>query len=268
MAKSLRELIDLDGRVALVTGGGGHIGAELGNALAELGASVVVLDVASESCEKIAKELHACYGIHSMPLVVDLTEEEQIRAVPNVIAKEFGRLDILVNCAALTGGPDLEGWTVPFEQQSSASWRLGLEVNLTAAFILVQSCSELLQVSGRGSVINISSIHGIVAPDLTLYEGTPMGSAAAYGVSKAGLLQMTRWLAAMLAPRVRANAITPVGVWRNQPDDFHKRYTGRVPLGRMAREEDFKGALAYLASDLSSYVTGQNLVVDGGWTVW
>ena len=108
----------------------------------------------------------------------------------------------------------------------------------------------------------------MVGPDLRIYEGTGMGNAAAYAASKGGLLQLTRWLATTLAPRVRVNAITPGGVWRQQPEAFRKRYIDRTPLGRMATEEDFKGAVAYLASDLSRYVTGQNLVVDGGWTAW
>ena len=268
MGKSLRELMDLEGRVALVTGGAGHVGANLCEALAELGAGVVVLDNARAGCERVVRDLTENCGAQALSLVVDLQQEEQVRAVPRVVLEEFGRLDILVNCAAVTGGPELKGWAVPFEEQNVATWRLGLEVNLTAVFVLVQACTGALRESGHGSIINIASIHGMVAPDLGLYEGTSMGSAAAYGASKGGLLQFTRWQAAMLAPNVRANAITPGGVWRNQSEEFHRRYTARTPLRRMASEEDFKGAVAYLASDLSSYVTGHNLVVDGGWTVW
>ena len=117
-------------------------------------------------------------------------------------------------------------------------------------------------------MINVGSIYGMVGPDMRLYEGTTMGNPAAYAASKGGLLQFTRWLATILAPEVRVNSITPGGVWRNQPEAFHERYKARTPLRRMAHEEDFKGAVAYLASDLSSYVTGHNLLVDGGWTVW
>ena len=122
--------------------------------------------------------------------------------------------------------------------------------------------------SGHGSVIFFSSIYGLVGPDMRLYEDTDMASPAGYPASKGGLLQLARYLATVLAPRIRVNTISPGGVWRNQPEAFHQRYVYRTPLGRMATEEDLKGAVAYLASDLSAYVTGQNLGVDGGWTAW
>jgi NAD(P)-dependent dehydrogenase (short-subunit alcohol dehydrogenase family) len=180
----------------------------------------------------------------------------------------FQRLDILVNCAGLIGAAELPGWGTPFDEQRSDTWRKALEVNLTAAFVLTQASASVLAASGHGSVINVASIYGMVGPDMRLYHGMPMGNPAAYAASKGGLLQLTRWVATALAPRVRVNAITPGGVWRGQPDAFRQRYEERTPLGRMAREEDLKGAVAFLASDLSAYVTGHNLVVDGGWTAW
>ena len=265
--RSLKELMDLQGRVVLITGGAGHMGVEMGHALAELGASIVVLD-AMQGTTNVARKIRATYGVETLSLVIDLADEEAVRSVPEKILDSLGRLDVLVNCAALVGTSELEGWVTPFLQQSTDTWRLALEVNLTAAFVLVQVCTEALTVSGHGSVINISSTHGVVGPDLRLYEGVAMGNPAAYAVSKGGLLQLTRWLATALAPDVRVNAITPGGVWRNQPEAFRDRYVARTPLMRMASEEDFKGAVAYLASDLSAYVTGHNLVVDGGWTVW
>ena len=266
--KSLKELMNLQGRVALITGGGGHIGSTMGEALAELGAAIVVLDVARESCIDVAKRIHEMYGVEALPLVIDLSDEKAVRSVPETVLDRFGRLDILVNCAALVGTSELKGWGAPFLEQSADTWRLALEVNLTAAFVLVQVCAEALAASGHGSLINIGSIYGIVGPDMRLYENTAMGNPAAYAASKGGLLQLTRWLAAVLAPDVRVNAITPGGVWRNQPEAFHERFVARTPLRRMVTEEDLKGAVAYLASDLSAYVTGHNLVVDGGWTVW
>ena len=266
--RSLKELMSLQGRVALVTGGGGHIGGEVCMALAELGAAVVVLDLAREACGESAKHINDIYGVETLPLVTDLSDEEQVRSVPKAVVERFGRLDILVNCAALVGTSELKGWAVPFGEQRSDTWRLALEVNLTAPFVLVQACAEALAESGRGSVINIGSIYGVVGPDMSLYGDTGMGNPAAYSASKGGLLQLTRWLATVLAPDVRVNAITAGGVWRGQPEAFHQRYVSRTPLVRMATEEDMKGAVAYLASDLSAYVTGHNLVVDGGWTAW
>ena len=122
--------------------------------------------------------------------------------------------------------------------------------------------------SESGNIVNIASIYGEFGPDWRLYEGTSMGNAAAYSVSKGGLIQLTRWLATTLAPAIRVNAISPGGIWRNQPEAFVARYSSRTPLSRMATEDDLRGAIAYMASDLSQYVTGQTLAVDGGWGIW
>lgn len=266
--KRISELMSLKGRVAVITGGAGHIGSAMAEALTELGASIVIVDISSESCSSVCEKIVKNYNVDVLPLFADLSEEEQIRLIPQKVINKFNRLDILVNCAAFVGTSNLPGWVVPFEQQRSGTWKQALDVNLTAPFILTQACTPALKESGHGSVINIASIYGIQGPDMRLYEGTPMGNPAAYAVSKGGLLQLTRWLATVLAPDIRVNAITPGGVRRGQQEDFQRRYIERTPLKRMAIEEDFKGAVAYLASDLSSYVTGQNLIIDGGWTAW
>lgn len=267
--RSLRDLMDLRGRVALITGGGGHIGASIAEALAELGAAIALLDMVEENCISVSRRVREAYGVRTLPMLIDLSDEDATRSVPARVLDLFGRLDVLVNCAALVGTSELRGWAVPFLEQASETWKLALEVNLTAPFVLTQACAQALKDSGHGSVINVSSIYGVVGPDLSLYgDSGRMGNPAAYAASKGGLLQLTRWLATVLAPDVRVNAITAGGVWRGQPEAFHARYVARTPLRRMAIEEDFKGAAAYLASDLSAYVTGQNVVVDGGWTAW
>jgi NAD(P)-dependent dehydrogenase (short-subunit alcohol dehydrogenase family) len=266
--RSLRALTDMRGRVACITGGAGHIGAAIAESIAELGADIVVVDVSQARCDEIANEIAGRCGVGGAGIQADLENEEQIRAVPSRIAGRYGRLDVLVNCAALVGTSDLKGWAVPFQDQSADTWRRALEVNLTAPFILTQACGEMLAASGRGSVINVSSIYGVVGPNMSLYEGTSMGNPAAYGASKGGLIQLTKYLATALAPHVRVNAISPGGVWRNPAESFHQRYVSLTPLRRMATEEDFKGAAAFFASDASLYVTGQNLLIDGGWTAW
>lgn len=266
--KLLKDLMDLRGRVALVTGGAGHIGTAICEALAELGAAIVVLDRLEQACTGVARRIQESFAVPTMPLVVDLSDEPSVRSAPSSILNRFGQLDILVNCAALVGTSELKGWTVAFSEQTSEAWRAALEINLTASFVLAQSCFRALKASGHGSVINIASTYGIVGPDMRLYNGTAMGNPAAYAAGKGGLLQLTRWLATVLAPAVRVNAISPGGIRRDQPQAFQGRYVARTPLGRMATEEDLKGAVAYLASDLSAYVTGHNLVVDGGWTAW
>lgn len=266
--KSLKALMDLQGRVALITGGAGHIGSVLAEALAELGANIAVLDIREPACTETAEKITSMYHVETLPLAVDLVDEKSVKATPQIVQDHFGRLDILINCAALAGTSELKGWIAPFEEQSAESWRQAMEVNLTAPFILVQACSEVLKASGHGSVINIGSIYAVVGPDMRLYNDTDMGNPAAYAASKGGLKQLTRWLAAVMAPDVRVNSISIGGVWRNQPEVFQKRYTKHVPLRRMATEEDLKGAAAFLASDASVYVTGHDLMVDGGWTVW
>lgn len=266
--KDLRSLFDLRERVAIVTGGAGHIGAVVADALAELGAAITIVDVAAERAQMIASSITARRSVATLALGVDLEEEHAIRAIPTQVVERFGRLDIIVNCAALGGTSTLPGWAVPVADQSVVSWRRALEVNLTAPFLLVQAAADALGRNGTGSVINVSSIYGLVAPDERLYLGTPLGNPAAYGASKAALLQLTRHFATTLAPAIRCNAISPGGVLRGQATAFQERYVDRVPLGRMATEEDLKGAVAFLAADASAYVTGQNIVVDGGWTAW
>lgn len=265
---TVKELINLEGRTGLVTGGGGRIGSAICETLAELGASVAVVDIDEKAADDVAATVHETYDIETSAMIVNLSDEKSVAALPDRVVDRFGRLDILVNCAALVGTSELKGWATSFEEQSPAVWGPALQTNLTAPFILTQACAKELTKSKCGSVINIGSIYGIVGPDMRLYEGTPMGNPAAYAASKGGLLQLTRWLATVLAPDVRVNAVSPGGVWREQPEEFRSRYAARTPLGRMATENDLKGAVAYLAGDLSAYVTGQNLVVDGGWTAW
>lgn len=266
--RPVADLMSLRDRVAVVTGGAGHIGMAVCETLAELGAHVAVLDRDEAATAAVADRLRGAHDVDARPLAIDLANERQVRSARSMLEEAFGRLDVLVNCAAMVGTSDVKGWAVAFQDQSADTWRAALEINLTAPFVLVQACAPLLAQRGHGSVINIGSTYGLVGPDMRLYEGTSMGNPAAYAASKAGLLQLTRWLATTLAPAVRVNAISPGGVWRGQPESFHTRYVERTPLRRMAVEEDLKGAVAYLASDLSAYMTGQNLVVDGGWTTW
>jgi NAD(P)-dependent dehydrogenase (short-subunit alcohol dehydrogenase family) len=262
-SRSIAELSSLSGRTALVTGGTGHIGRVICDALGELGATVSVIDLNAESCATAVRDGWANSGFG-----VDLRDGAATRAVVPQVMEQHGRLDILVHCAAYVGTDQRAGWAVPFAEQSSDAWSEAMQVNLTSAFELSQEAAPHLGASGHGSIVFISSIYGMVGPNNALYEGTTMGNPAAYGASKAGLLQLTRYLATTLAPGVRVNAITPGGVWRNQQQKFLDRYVSMTPLGRMATEDDFVGAIAFLASDLSSYVTGQNLVIDGGWTTW
>lgn len=266
--KTLHELMRLDGRVALITGGAGHLGLAMAEALAELGCGLCLVDRDAAGMDANRVAITQNWPVPVWTRCADLEDETACRELTAWVEGTVGRLDILINNAAFVGTRGLEGWVTTFEHQSLATWRRCLEVNLTAVFALSQGFAPLLRASGQGAIVNIGSIYGVVGPDLGIYEGTPMGNPAAYAASKGGLVQLTRWLATVLAPDIRVNGISPGGVYRQQPEAFVARYLARTPLGRMAIEEDFKGAIAYLASDLSAYVTGQNLLVDGGWTVW
>lgn len=261
--RSIRELASLAGRVALVTGGAGHIGSATCDVLEELGAQIAVADL-PEALSRRGMEPSSRRQVFP----TDLSDEQQTRTLVQEVLVECGQLDVLVHCAGYVGTTHAPGWNVELAEQTIEAWDKALRVNLTAAFILAQEAREPLSRSGQGSIVFMSSIYGAVSPVPQLYEGTTMHSPAAYGVSKAGIQQLARQLAVYYAPEIRVNVLVPGGVARGQDPRFVERYEERTPLKRMATEEDFKGAVAFLASGLSAYVTGQCLVVDGGWTIW
>ncbi|MBF0220583.1 MAG: SDR family oxidoreductase [Gammaproteobacteria bacterium] len=253
--------MDLHGRRALITGATGGLGRVMADTLAELGADLVLVDRPGSDFQPLGAALSERWGVKVEHWHCDLEQQEpRVDLIQGLLASGKG-MDILINNAAFVGTSDLQGWGVPFAEQMVATWRRALEVNLTAVFELCQGLTPLLSASAGGSIINITSIYGEYGPIWSLYEGTSMSNPAAYGASKGGLIQFTRWLATTLAPQVRVNAISPGGIFRNQPEIFVERYAKRTPLGRMATEDDFRGVVAYLASDLSRYVTGQNLAV-------
>ena len=265
---TIKGLINLKGRRALITGATGGLGKVMADTLAELGADLVLIDRPGSDFERFSATLTERWGVKIQYRFCDLEQQEQRIELMNWLKSGGEGLNIIINNAAFVGTSELKGWAVPFEEQTVATWRRALEVNLTAVFDLCQGLTPMLKAAGGASIINIASIYGEYGPDWSLYEGTSMSNPAAYGASKGGLIQLTRWLATTIAPGIRVNAISPGGVFRNQPAAFVDRYVARTPLGRMATEDDFRGAIGFLASDLSEYMTGQNLVVDGGWTVW
>jgi NAD(P)-dependent dehydrogenase (short-subunit alcohol dehydrogenase family) len=265
---TIKKLSNLKGRRALITGATGGLGRIMADTLAELGADLVLLDRPDSDFDSLSTNLTDSWGVKVEYHVCDLEQQEQRADLIDSLKNSGQRLNILINNAAFVGTEDLHGWAVPFEQQTVETWRRALEVNLTSIFDLCQGLTPLLKTAEGASIINIASIYGMYGPDWNLYEDTNMSNPAAYGASKGGLIQLTRWLATTIAPRIRVNTISPGGIFRNQHEAFVGRYEAKTPLGRMATEDDFRGAIAYLASDLSKYVTGQNLRVDGGWTSW
>ncbi len=254
----------LAGRTAVVTGGAGPLGSVLADALATAGARIVVVDLDDATCAATAEALP---GSGHVPLASNLLEPQGISRVVDAV-RDLGACDVLVNNAAFTGTSGVPGYAVPFDEQTDDAFTMALALNLTAPFSLTRRLAPLLRGSGHGSVVNVSSIYGLVGPNMGLYEGTRMGNPAAYAASKGGIAQLTRYLSTVLAPDVRVNAFAPGGIARGQDDAFVERYEHLTPLGRMGTEDDFRGVVTWLASDASAYVTGQVVAVDGGWTAW
>lgn len=265
---TLKELMNLRGRRALITGATGFLGRMMADTLGEMGADLLLVDRPGSDFALLENELRERWQVSTQSLACDLESEEERLAMIAAVKADGRGLNCLINNAAFVGASDLQGWVAPFEAQTLDTWRRAMEVNLTAAFHLCQAFTPELRAAEGGNIINITSIYGEFGPDWRLYEGTAMGNPAAYSASKGGLVQLTRWLATTIAPHVRVNAISPGGVFRNQPEVFVQRYVARTPLARMATEDDFRGAVAYLASDLANYMTGQVLRVDGGWGEW
>jgi len=258
-------MMNLSGKTALVTGGAGHIGASIAHALAEANASIVVIDKNRDASSQTINELPRNDRQHHSSWQYDITSEQSVAELKEKLIETYGRLDILVNCAALVGDSTLTGWAVSFENQGLEAWNRAIEINITSCFLLSRTLLPLLRANKSGSIINIASIYGVYGQKPEMYESTDYMTPAAYAVSKGGMVQFTRYLASIVGPEVRANTISPGGVFRGHSTEFVEAYTKHTSMKRMATEDDFKGAALYFASELSAHATGQNLVIDGGW---
>lgn len=268
---------NLKDRVAVVTGGGGQLGFEFCKTLAEAGAAVVPADLNMELASRTATRLSES-GYAAMPFPLDVTRLESTRELVAETVKRFSRLDILVNSAALDPKFDadaLKKGITPgsFEDYPLADWNAALNVNLTGMFLMTQACVKPMLAQGKkGSVINICSTYGLNGPDQRIYikDGQRVAyKPIYYTVTKAGVLGFTKYLAAYYAGTdIRVNALTPGGIYNDHEEYFEKNYSAKTIMGRMAKKDEMNGALLFLASDASSYMTGNNVVVDGGWTAW
>ena len=264
----------MEGKVALVTGGAGLLGAEFCRALSEAGATVIAADLDGGRAEGVAAGLRA-QGRMVSAVRLDVTRPDSVSQVFESLLAQHGRLDVLVNSAALDPKFDPshhDKAANAFEDYPLEMWNQALAVNLTGMFLCSQAASRLMLEQGQGVIINICSTYGLVGPDQRIYErpGKPKQfKPVYYSVTKSGVLGMTRYLATYFAGTgLRVNALTPGGVFNDHDDGFVANYSARTVLGRMARKDEMNGALLFLASDASTYMTGANLVVDGGWTAW
>ncbi len=284
--QTILDKFNLSGRVAIVTGGPGLLGREFCRTLAEAGAAVVVADLRGEAAASVAAAL--CQQSHrAIGVQVDITNPESVNNLVAAALGAFGRVDVLVNSAALDPKVDPEalknraGDALPlgaFEDYPLSAWQAALNVNLTGMFLVTQAFVKAIlgaasdQGSARASIINICSTYGLNGPDQRIYlhpDRPQTFKPVYYSVTKAGVLGFTKYLAAYYAgAQIRVNALTPGGVFNDHDPVFTQNYSAKTILGRMAHKDEMNGALLYLASDASSYMTGSNLVVDGGWTAW
>lgn len=274
--RTVQQLFDLTGKVAIVTGGAGLLGKQFSEALVEAGASVVIASRTLENCEAWASQLqsHAAtlpawqdrdpqHAAHAIAL--DVTDPASCQAMVAATLDHFGQVDILVNNAYTRGTP------APPEELTPESWRTWVDAGLSGAFYCAQAAAKPMLAQGAGSIINISSMYGVVATDVRIYPPeVPVNASAAYNAIKGGLINLTRSLAVVWAPQgVRVNCISPGGFpGASINTEFYEGFVSRVPLNRMGSRNDLKGAIVFLASDAGAYVVGHNLLVDGGWTAW
>ncbi|MGH8509209.1 MAG: SDR family oxidoreductase [Gammaproteobacteria bacterium] len=266
------EQFSLHGKTAIVTGAAGLLGRCHCRALAEAGAAVVATDLEQSACEGVADRI----GQGAFAYAADVTDPVSLRRLLDAVIERTGQIDILVNNAAVNDrfeNPSVALERSRFENYPLEQWKRSLDVNVTGVFLCSQIIGARMAARGYGSIVNIASTYGLVAPDQSLYRDRHgqqrFYKSAVYPTTKGAVLAFTRFLAAYWAPRgVRVNALSPGGVENEQDDDFIAEYSRRTPLGRMAAPEDYMGALVFLASDASVYMTGSNLVVDGGFTAW
>jgi len=271
----LTDLFSVEDKVIVVTGGLGQLGRQFSLALLDRGARVAVFDLPASERSIVDRFGEHAHDERLMCLAVDVTSRASLQDALAAVTAKWSRPYGLINNAALDAPPNAPAEeNGPFETYPESSWDKVMQVNVKGVMLACQVVGGALAQAGRGSIINISSIYGMVSPDQRLYQyrreaGSLYFKPAAYAASKSALLNLTRYLATYWAPRnVRVNTLTFAGVFNQQNPRFLESYCARVPLGRMAREDEYNGAVIFLISDAASYMTGANMVLDGGWTAW
>jgi len=271
--KEATDLFSLSGKVVLVTGGAGLLGQVFCQAFADSGADLAVVDIDDQAAKSVATNIAKQSGRKVRGIGCDITSPESVSKMVKTVVGDLGRIDVLINNAA-SKGSNLDEFFKPFEDYSLQIWREVMSVNIDGLFLVAQAVGKQMKLQGGGSIIQTSSIYGVVAPDQRIYEGSeyngrPINTPAVYSASKAAVLGLTSYLSTYWANSgIRVNSLTPGGISSGQNKTFDEKYSNRVPLQRMGQASELVGALIYLASDASSYVTGQNVIVDGGLSAW
>jgi NAD(P)-dependent dehydrogenase (short-subunit alcohol dehydrogenase family) len=273
-SSALNALHSVAGKVVLITGAVGILGRRFSEAFAANGASLALVDINEADVTRAARDLAGRYGVPAIGIECDVASPDSVDAMVAATVETLGRVDVLLNNAA-TKGKNVRAFFTAFEEFPLDVWREVMSVNIDGMFLVAQRVGKQLIAQGHGgSIIQISSIYGLVAPDPRIYEGShylggPINTPAVYAASKAAVVGLTRYLAAYWGPHnIRVNCVAPGGVESGQNTVFSEKYSQRVPLRRMAKADEIASAVLYLASEGASYVTGQVLAVDGGWTCW
>jgi len=274
MSLKYKDLFDLRGKCAVVTGGVGILGQHFCRGLAEFGANIAVVDLDEERVRNLAEDLVKEYGVNALGIACDIASPTSVHEMVTAAVEALGGIHVLHNNAA-SKSADLDRFFASFEDYSLEEWRRIMSVNIDGMFLVAQAVgAQMIRQGVGGSIIQTSSVYGIRASDKRIYEGShylgrQINNPVVYSTSKAAVLGLSRHLAADWAEYgIRVNSLVPAGVSSGQNEEFKRRYSSRVPLARMAEAQEMVGALIYLASDASSYVTGQQIVVDGGLSAW
>lgn len=272
MSVQSSDMFDLSGRVAVITGGAGFLGRKHAEAIAEFGGRPVLVDVRADGAADVAKEVVDRFHVAAIGIGADITNPESVQAMTQQIVERFGQIDILINNAAMTvkyGADIRQQYFAPFEEYPLDLWETALKVNLTGMFLCTQAIGRVMGQRKKGVIINIASDVGVISPDHRIYDGEHFNTPISYTVSKTAVLGFTRHLATYWAEKnIRVNALSPAGVFDNHTPAFVEKLASRIPMGRMATPDEYKGAIVFLASDASSFMTGANLIIDGGRTSW
>jgi NAD(P)-dependent dehydrogenase (short-subunit alcohol dehydrogenase family) len=267
MDMNAKKIFDVSGKTIIITGAAGLLGEQYAEGLSQVGANVVLADVDFKKCKEKCIKLGKKYSVEPLPIKLDLTRSTSVRNMVKKVIKKYGKIDVLINNAAYQGDDKLR--TTSFEKLPLKNWNKAIDVNLTGVFLCCQEVGKVMFKQRKGVIINISSTYGIVAPDQRIYGKSSQNSAVFYAATKSAILNLTRYLASYWQGKgIRVNTLSPGGVEKNQEKGFRKKYVEKTMLGRMAKKDEYIGPIIFLSSDASSYMTGSNLIVDGGWTAW
>ena len=264
---NLNNLFDLSGQVVILVGASGLLGKRYSELLSKAGANIVLADLNFSECKKLESDLRKKFDVNPLAIKVDITKKQSIKDMVKKTMKQYSKIDVLINNAIFPEGPKER--SVTFEDFSLFVWNKVLAVNITGVFLCCQEVGKIMVKQKKGNIINISSIYGLTGADQRIYGKSKLNSSPAYTVTKSGILNLTKYLASYWHDKgIRVNTLSLGGVKNNQDPLFIKNYSYKTMLGRMADKDEYSNSILFLASDASSYMTGSNLIIDGGWTAW